>query len=511
MAAAGLAAWPGCWGLAAAGDGLVYDTTPVSKGSIRKIVSTSGPVRALVTVSVGSQLSGQVDERQGRLQQRGLARRGARHPRRQDVRRQGRPGEGRSGSSRSGRSTTRKPRSSRRKPCSKLADPQQGSPGFSRREGLLGTVGARLRQPRQRGRQSRHRGFQGADRQRQGDDPAAQGGARSGAHRSRAHQHPLAHRRHRDLAHRRSRPDRGGEPAGARAVQDRPGSLAHSHRGAGQRSRRRRGQRGQSGDVHRRCSSRSAVRGPGDAGASCGDRAQQRRHLHGHHRSRQRRSQAFSRHDRQCRHRLAKRDGVLRVSERRLPLQAARGRGSDNAGGDRQARGDGSGRMVERLKSELDLTAEQEKARQGNARQARPGDARQRARRLHASAAGSRRHAPAHWRRASIRRSLRCCTESSGRAYEKWKKGREQDTPGTLLGRRRERRSRAPHDPHRPFRRPGHRDRRRRTEGGRSASSSVARESRSHDRAAMRAVAPPRAADPRRRASRKPIASAIRP
>jgi HlyD family secretion protein len=39
----------------------VYDTVPVSKGPIRKIVSTSGPVRALVTVSVGSQLSGQIE------------------------------------------------------------------------------------------------------------------------------------------------------------------------------------------------------------------------------------------------------------------------------------------------------------------------------------------------------------------------------------------------------------------------------------------------------------------
>ena len=38
-----------------------YDTAEVTRGSIRRIVSTSGPVRALVTVSVGSQLSGQVD------------------------------------------------------------------------------------------------------------------------------------------------------------------------------------------------------------------------------------------------------------------------------------------------------------------------------------------------------------------------------------------------------------------------------------------------------------------
>ncbi len=39
-----------------------YDTVEVAKGTIRKIVSTSGPVRALVTVSVGSQLSGLIDK-----------------------------------------------------------------------------------------------------------------------------------------------------------------------------------------------------------------------------------------------------------------------------------------------------------------------------------------------------------------------------------------------------------------------------------------------------------------
>lgn len=40
----------------------VFDTAEVTRGTIRKIVSTSGPVRALVTVSVGSQLSGQIDK-----------------------------------------------------------------------------------------------------------------------------------------------------------------------------------------------------------------------------------------------------------------------------------------------------------------------------------------------------------------------------------------------------------------------------------------------------------------
>lgn len=45
-----------------ANKGVVYETVPATKGQIRKIVSTSGPVRALVTVRVGSQLSGQVEE-----------------------------------------------------------------------------------------------------------------------------------------------------------------------------------------------------------------------------------------------------------------------------------------------------------------------------------------------------------------------------------------------------------------------------------------------------------------
>jgi HlyD family secretion protein len=40
---------------------VIYETVAASKGQVRKVISTTGPVRALVTVSVGSQLSGQVD------------------------------------------------------------------------------------------------------------------------------------------------------------------------------------------------------------------------------------------------------------------------------------------------------------------------------------------------------------------------------------------------------------------------------------------------------------------
>src|SRR4029077_4849889 len=45
-----------------AGSTFLYDVAEVSQGPIRKVVATSGPVRALVTVSVSSQLSGQIRE-----------------------------------------------------------------------------------------------------------------------------------------------------------------------------------------------------------------------------------------------------------------------------------------------------------------------------------------------------------------------------------------------------------------------------------------------------------------
>lgn len=48
--------------VAPAGANVAYDAVAAVKGTIRKVVSTSGPVRAMVTVSVGSQLSGQIDK-----------------------------------------------------------------------------------------------------------------------------------------------------------------------------------------------------------------------------------------------------------------------------------------------------------------------------------------------------------------------------------------------------------------------------------------------------------------
>jgi HlyD family secretion protein len=50
------------WTMTRASGGPVYETAAVDYGPVRKFVTTSGPVRALVTVSVGSQLSGQISE-----------------------------------------------------------------------------------------------------------------------------------------------------------------------------------------------------------------------------------------------------------------------------------------------------------------------------------------------------------------------------------------------------------------------------------------------------------------
>jgi HlyD family secretion protein len=62
LAAAGGVAWLVGGGSGQGATSVVYETVEPTRGSIRKLVSTSGPVRALVTVSVGSQLSGQVEK-----------------------------------------------------------------------------------------------------------------------------------------------------------------------------------------------------------------------------------------------------------------------------------------------------------------------------------------------------------------------------------------------------------------------------------------------------------------
>ncbi len=56
-------AWKMGWGFTPSSHAAVaYDTTEATHGEIRRLVSTSGPVRAVVTVSIGSQLSGQINK-----------------------------------------------------------------------------------------------------------------------------------------------------------------------------------------------------------------------------------------------------------------------------------------------------------------------------------------------------------------------------------------------------------------------------------------------------------------
>ena len=65
LAAGGYWYWAGGSADSAA---VAYQTVAASKGDIRRTVSTSGPVRAVITVQIGSQLSGQVtaiEARQG--------------------------------------------------------------------------------------------------------------------------------------------------------------------------------------------------------------------------------------------------------------------------------------------------------------------------------------------------------------------------------------------------------------------------------------------------------------
>ena len=62
-AVAGTAWMMGMGSFGTSGDrAMTYDTAEIGRGEIRRLVTTSGPVRAVVTVSIGSQLSGQIDK-----------------------------------------------------------------------------------------------------------------------------------------------------------------------------------------------------------------------------------------------------------------------------------------------------------------------------------------------------------------------------------------------------------------------------------------------------------------
>ena len=240
----------------------LYETVAVGYGPIRKFVSTSGPVRALVTVSVGSQLSGQISELKADfntevkagdelaiLDDKTFVARVAQvkadlvAAKATLANHEAAPAQGRGD------------RAQRQAAAGACAD--------AGRQGHCRDHHARQRHARCRGGARRGGDRQGAGGELQGHDRAARSPAGAGRDRPAAHAHPLAHRRHGDRAHRRRRANRGRELPGAGAVQDRAGPAPHPHRGAGERGGRGQRHRRQSRRVQGRCLPAAALLGPG--------------------------------------------------------------------------------------------------------------------------------------------------------------------------------------------------------------------------------------------------------
>ncbi len=138
----------------------------------------------------------------------------------------------------------------------------------------------------------RHR--PGQPRRRVGRRPGG-GGARragrrlapSGAGEPRLHRHRLAHRRHRHLPQRRRGPDRRRLAPGADPVRHRRGPEEDAGRHQRRRGRRRQAPRRHGGDLHRRRVPGPEVPGPGPADPQRAADGAERRHLRRGHRRRQ--------------------------------------------------------------------------------------------------------------------------------------------------------------------------------------------------------------------------------
>jgi HlyD family secretion protein len=128
------------------------------------------------------------------------------------------------------------------------------------------------------------------------------------------------------------------------------------------------------------------------------------------------------------------REGALRISNDAFRFKPKGPAAGDNAGGgnaQQPGRGDGSGRMLERLKSELDLTAEQEKVVRETLDKL--------GQEMRENAQGGFTAAPQD--RGAFRQRMAAridqalapvLNETQRAAYEKWKKGREQVKSATL-------------------------------------------------------------------------------
>ena len=307
-----------------------YDTVAVDRGPIVAKVTATGTLSALVTVQVGSQVSGRIQEinvdfnspvKKGQViaQHRSGAVRGrARAGARQHLAGAGRPS----------RSSRRRPRTPS---CSTSAPRSCSSEKLIAQAELDTRAGATRRAAN-------------------GDVAAASGNARTGAGvaapgagEPRLHDDRLADQRRRDLAQRRRRPDRGGVAAGADAVpiaedlrkMQVDTSVAEADVG--------RLQPGMDGDVHRRrVPGRDSSRGRSARSATRRRRCRTS--------SPTTRSSTSSNPELELRPGMtanvtfvyAERDGVLRVAERGAALPAAAGAGRARPGGE-PARGGARG------------------------------------------------------------------------------------------------------------------------------------------------------------------------
>ena len=205
-----------------------YETAKITRGNITARVTATGTLSALVTVQVGSQVSGRIAQinvdfnspvKKGQVD---------REDRSAAVRRGGRAGAKANVAAAEG----------------KLAQAKANA-----RNAELQRQRARRAARAEAGRagRSRHRRGDRRRRRRQGADAggAAGAGARaaaSGADQPRLHHHHLAHRRRRHLAQRRRRPDGGRVAAGADAVHHRRGPDQDAGRHQRRRGRRRQAQ-----------------------------------------------------------------------------------------------------------------------------------------------------------------------------------------------------------------------------------------------------------------------------
>ncbi len=215
---------------------------------------------------------------------------------------------------------------------------RQHPPDGGRRRQVQGHAGAGHlpRQPRQAAQRAGHHGPAGL-RERHGPGPHRQGrsrgavrqpgaGARAGApggHQPRLLHHHLAHRRHRDLAQRRRRADRGGLALGAGALHHRRGSAQDAGRHQRHRGRRRQAARRHARDLRRGRLRQRALHRRHPADPQRRDHRAERGHLRCGHRGREQRAQAPPRDDGQRHHQLRPPRGRAPRAQRRAPLPPA--------------------------------------------------------------------------------------------------------------------------------------------------------------------------------------------